>query len=341
LLWGGLGFVALQLGLALAMELWLPQLRDLEFASKLSRLQCRRAESPSAPLVLMLGSSRAMYGFQPECLSGKASPDGRPILAFNFALAGAGPMREWLCLRSLLERGLRPDLLLVEVIPLLLNDSGPERQCEENWLYVPALAATDVSRLQRFSTRPTHLTRTWLRARLVPEYTLRANILGWLDHRWLLPSSRPWLWARMDRWGWVPQTETAALPPPQARQEGVAFSRRYFLPALSDYRIGTEPARALADLLELCQREKVPALLVLMPEGPEFRSWYTTRALSEIDQLLAGLRRTYSVGLIDARTWVPEEGFLDSHHLLPAAATEFSARLAGEVLRYWRHRGKE
>ena len=46
-----------------------------------------------------------------------------------------------------------------------------------------------------------------------------------------------------------------------------------------------------------------------------------------IDAYLAGLSRDYGVAVIDARTWVAEDGFFDSHHLLPAGASTFSRRL--------------
>src|SRR5262245_2698640 len=54
LLWWALGFATFQLGLALAVERWLADVRDPEFAAKVARLQARRAEAPDRPLVLML-----------------------------------------------------------------------------------------------------------------------------------------------------------------------------------------------------------------------------------------------------------------------------------------------
>ena len=36
--------------------------------------------------------------------------------------------------------------------------------------------------------------------------------------------------------------------------------------------------------------------------------------------------------MIDAREWVPDVGFSDGHHLLPAGATTFTDRLGREAL---------
>ena len=42
-------------------------------------------------------------------------------MLFNFGMVGAGPLVELVVLRRLLAEGVRPDLLLVEVLPPLFN----------------------------------------------------------------------------------------------------------------------------------------------------------------------------------------------------------------------------
>ena len=44
------------------------------------------------------------------------------------------------------------------------------------------------------------------------------------------------------------------------------------------------------------------------------------------------LAREYGVSVVDARAWVPDDGFMDGHHLLPEGATTFTKRLGTEVL---------
>src|SRR4051812_37943960 len=105
LLWLAAWVAGLQLGLAFLVETRRPELRDPEYAHKLTHLHNRLAESDQRPLVLMLGSSRVGVGVRPECFpappdTGRANP-----LLLNFALCGSGPFLERICLRRLLEDG--------------------------------------------------------------------------------------------------------------------------------------------------------------------------------------------------------------------------------------------
>src|SRR5690606_4420494 len=100
--WGLLFFALGQLGLSLAMETVAPQLRAHDFALKMKRLEKLRQRHPDRPLVLMMGSSRTLGGFQATRLDGQPGPDGQPLAAFNFGLVLTGPMREnalWYTLR--------------------------------------------------------------------------------------------------------------------------------------------------------------------------------------------------------------------------------------------------
>ena len=151
MIWGLVFFAGLQLALVVCVDQWQPVLRDAQFGRKLALLEAARAEHPTRPLLLMLGSSRTAVGFRPD---ETRATHGKPATAFNFGLPAAGPLKQRQCLESLLGRGLRPDLLLVEVMPPLFNEAGPDRFCEENWLDVPGLAAADVLLLQSYFSHP-------------------------------------------------------------------------------------------------------------------------------------------------------------------------------------------
>src|SRR5438093_13042053 len=94
LAWGLLFYLAFQVALIVITDNWRPELRDPEYGSKLSRLRERLAEEPGRPLILILGSSRAGYGFRPEVVSDWRTPDGASPMVFNFGLTGAGPILE-------------------------------------------------------------------------------------------------------------------------------------------------------------------------------------------------------------------------------------------------------
>jgi hypothetical protein len=57
-----------------------------------------------------------------------------------------------------------------------------------------------------------------------------------------------------------------------------------------------------------------------------------------LDGFLAGLQQQGEFDLIDARTWVPDDGFGDAHHLNATGARIFSTRFAVEILPHMRQR---
>jgi hypothetical protein len=327
--WALLFFAAAQLLLTAAMERWRPEWRDREYGRKLACLRECLAHNPGRPLALMLGSSRTVYGFQADRCDELWGPDGERCVGFNFGVAAAGPLKEDLCLRALLDEGIRPDLLLVEVLPPMLNEPGPDRFCEENWLYAAGLSATDLARALPYTPRPGRMLRGWARSRLVPCHAHRERLLAsWLGPE-CVPEARTRPLERMSGCGWIAaEWQTVS---PEKRRDETDFARRQYARVFEDFRIGERPARALRDLLARCRAEKITVALVLMPEGSEFRGWYPPAMVNAVDDFLAELKTAYGVAVIDARTWVADGDFWDSHHLLPSGAAAFSRRLAEEV----------
>src|SRR5207302_5656752 len=99
-------------------------------------------------------------------------------------------------------------------------------------------------------------------------------------------------------------------------------------------RFELAPARtwALEELLAVCRRERIAAVLVTMPEATDFRGWYPPAARAAIDGCLGRLSREYAVPWADARTWVADDGFEDGHHLLRPGADAFTYRFAQDAL---------
>jgi hypothetical protein len=326
LLWSLLGFAGVQLALAVGMECLGPQVRDPELGVKLAYLRSHLAEQPDRPLVLMLGSSRTLQGFRADRLEEAASDHGTPLAAFNFGLTGAGPLKLWTCFRRLLDEQVRPQLLLVEVLPPLLNEPGPARMSEENWLAVPHLMGADVLRLSGYYSRPASMYRTWARSLLVPAYAHRERPqFLWLN------GGEPYhayadILAPMDRWGWQPLARSNLTR--EQREVLTARAERQYDGAFHDFRVGTGARRALGDLLACCRRRRINVALVLMPEGVVFRSRYSASMREALDTFLTELSQTFGAGLIDARDWIDDADFYDSHHLLPGGAARFTDRLA-------------
>jgi hypothetical protein len=326
LLWLLAGFALCQAVLAVAIDGWLGAVRDPEFASKLERLKARLAEAPGRPLVLMLGSSRTAYGADARTLSASAG-ESAPLV-FNFGLMGGGPLLQTIAFRRLLAEGVRPDLLFVEVMPALMVEADG-RLLEEKMLDGARLCTREMLRLRRQYHEPRRLVSSWLLGRLLPCYRHQAEVRGELgldapDQGW--NPTNPGL---VDDHGW------------RARNDKITeeYRRKTTEMALSQYdefcasaHIGAEPVRALEALLTLCRREKIPVSLVLLPEGKPFRALYSPLSRAALDGLLARLEQGWGLKVIDARTWVDDRGFWDTHHMLPAGAHQFTERFGREAL---------
>ncbi len=110
------------------------------------------------------------------------------------------------------------------------------------------------------------------------------------------------------------------------------FARREYVPALIESNPNSSAGRVLHELLASCRQARVPAALVLMPEGPTFRSWYPAGTLPKVRGWLKQLCRENGAGFVDAEEWIGEDDFLDSHHLLRRGAEKFTERLGREAL---------
>ncbi|HKI30915.1 MAG TPA: hypothetical protein VKA46_03545 [Gemmataceae bacterium] len=326
LVWGVVAFFAGQFVLGIAVEHWLPVARDPEYTAKVERLRARLAESPGRPLVLVLGSSRAEMGLCPGALG--TGPDGKRPLVFNFGLTGGGSFLQAVSLRRLLAEGVRPDLLVIEVLPPTLNQPGGH-PLEEEWFDAARLRCSETTFLRHYHSDAKRPLRQWLKGR-VPSVWHREKL------RRALPLDPP-SWAATDRicdtlddYGWLCHSEDEVTPEKQRFTSDGAF--RQYGAAWGEFRLAEGPSRALADMLTWCRQRGIPVALLLMPEGPSFRAHYAPSMRAGIDAHLRALQQRCGVPLIDAREWLPEEDFWDSHHLLPRGAVAFTARFEHEAL---------
>jgi hypothetical protein len=351
-LWGLIFAVAGHLGLALAIEYWLPALRDPYYAGKSVRLEHRlraaacqagrwcgkpailnlsRSPSVAAPspfTLVVLGSSRTAHGLQAGALEEPLAAVVRePVVAFNFGIPAAGPFSQLLTLKRLLADGIRPSLLLVEVLAPLLagQDALP---AEARWLAADRLRLPDLKVLEEQGFPVSQLRKDWWHSCLNPWYAHRFAIVSRLAPAWL-----PWNFQQdwgdgLDDSGWKEPIDPD--PTPEGRRHAVEVARRQYTDLLRGFRLGGPTCRAQRELLDICRREHIPVALVLMPEGSEFRSWYPPRAWDEIDAFLDALMEEYGTPVINAREWLADEFFVDSHHLTLEGAAIFTQRMGQE-----------
>lgn len=324
LFWLVAGLALCQVVLAVAVDGYLPQVRDPEYTIKLTRLRVRRAEAPDRPLVLILGSSRTAFGLDARRLS--ASADGASALVFNFGQMGAGPLLNLTILRRLLDAGLRPDLLYVELVPNMLV-VGDGRLMEERLLDGARLRADEVWRLAPHYRQPARLLGGWALGRGLPCYRHQAELrqLLALD----TPSDTAPTGAHIDSHGWFPRHDLITHKDHNASSALVLAQNREQCGCST---LAPEPVGALEELLALCRRERIAVTLVRLPEGSTFRAMYTPAARAAFTGLLAQMRAKWGVPALDAPDWVADAGFWDTHHMLPDGARCFTERFAQEAV---------
>ena len=319
-------FVGLQVSATIVFDRFRPELRDPEYGCKLSALKDQIAANPARPLLLALGSSRTEMGLRPEALPQSTEDNSVKPLLFNFGLSGAGPVQELLVFRRLLSEGIRPARLLVEVLPPALNED-----CEVERTATHRLAWQDLEVIRRYAADPDSIYRQWLEAACSPWYSHRHCLLSHYAPAWLAWQSRQdHVWRNMDEQGWL-RYPHESLPEDRRRRETERARFEYAF-RLHDFAVVDVPNRALRELLELCKTVAIPVTLYVMPEGSEFRSWYTPAARARVNSYLESLKGEFALDLIDAREWSQDDEFIDSHHLLPRGALEFSRRFQQRIL---------
>lgn len=319
-------FAAMQIGLLLAIEFVWPVPRDPLYGRKLRQLDERLAEAPpDSLLVLLLGSSRVFNGVDANTLERElGAAVGRPVTVYNFGLSAAGPLTEMIVLNRLLSAGIKPDLVLVELFPAMMTDHQP--LLEADAIATSRLWHCDLSLLRRCDASFAGVWQAWWRRALTPCHTYRYGLLGAFSTAWLPAAGWGTAYAPIDPKGW--QCIDAEACPPESRPGAVLVARVKYRPALDDFRLGTG-ARAMQETLQLCRRERIRAALVVMPEGKDFQSWYSPHARASLAAFAERLAADQRVPVIDARSWMPDSEFFDSHHLLTGGAVRFSQRLSG------------
>jgi hypothetical protein len=317
-----------QLLLAASAEWLLPALRDPPYGDK-ERVLLRRLAGRSRRPVVMLGSSRTLYALRGrDAERALPPPDAAPVV-FNFGLSGAGPLMELLTLRRLVADGIKPQLLLVEVHAPSL--AGQVELADFGRMTPERLAHTELSLVERYMPGA-HLRSRWWTNWLLPCYSHRFTILSELLPQ-VLPTEERMDWLRgMDDSGWCALPELRRCREEEGRRFWMTIAHHEYDQALSEFRLGGPGPAALRELLALCRQHAIPTVLVLMPEGDEFRSWYPSAAWAQVESFLAELHCEFDVDVINARDWLAEQDFADSHHQFPEGAKRFSERLAREVI---------
>jgi hypothetical protein len=326
---GAVVFAAVQVAL-LSMSAFTRTITDPGYADKERRLRRLEESAPAgAPRVVLLGTSRAGNGFAAGRVQQAAAGAGRPAVVFNFGVPGGGPVTHLLYLRRLLADGHRPDLLLLEVLPPLLAET-PDGPHEVNLLSGDRLSREELDAVAAYGFPAGRVRRQWAEAAVAPLHAHRFKMVSRVS-----PDSLPWPlrcdWGRTeDPNGWSP-ANVKDLTPELVAYAVAATADQYG--RLLERELPAGPAAAaLRDTLALCRDESIPVALVIFPEGASFRALYPPQADVKLTRFLEGLRAEFGCPVIDARTWMADDRFLDGHHLRREAALAFTDRLAAEFI---------
>ena len=316
---GLMSFVATTLGCGWAMER-ADAIRDPVYGRK--ETQLRAIPPADGPLILVLGSSRVENGVN----AGHAETvlrqrTGRTATVFNFGISGAGPLMMSVYLQRLLARGIVPDSIVIEVLPVSLSDTahGPP---ELAWLNPERFSHRERAELARISPSGT---AHW-HSSVMPWREYANQFLFHIGPPYVPPSVR-FVWTLpMDDHGWSRFFQDGVTP--DQRASWTLRAEREYRPNLAAFHTDGVASASFRQLIETCRGRGIPVHLLLMPEGTAFHQWYVPGVNDRLTEYLA----TLPVPVTDARRWMPDDAFADGHHLLPHAATAFSERLAGEIL---------
>jgi hypothetical protein len=331
LLWTLLFFFAGQLAAGLYLHRHHPEFFDPEMTLRLRKLPARLAEAPGRPLALALGSSRIVLGLRPASVMEQTVAEERQAVLFNFAMLGVGPVGERMVLHRLLQKGVRPKWLFLEVYPPILTQSFPFT--EEVRIFRHDLYWSDVAILGCLYQRHWEAISQVLAQTLTPLLEYRETVLEHYLPLMVPPALKQTcdrgfekcLPYRLDDFGWVEY---------EIHDDGsyAERARRFTKPLFDHFDIDAVSDRALRDLLAECRAYAIQVVFLLMPDHSLVRGWYAAIE----DKFLPYLRQLSienHAPIVDARAWQPDEDIPDYAHLSPKGARAFSERFGREVYR--------
>lgn len=340
--WGLFAFVVLQLALGWGIEKEI-SLRDPEYHQLERTLQERLAENPQKDLLLLLGSSRFTNGIDARRLN--EHPEWGQYLVFNFGIPTAGPTLERIMLDRLLDRGIVPRIIYLEVLLTHLN-AGPKQQLLDQKMidaarlsYSELRFACKVGNLgtpgssREVQRGDTSLWGRWLGSRLLPMRRHQKELHDWIALDAPSDSERPQRADHHDDYG--TRMRNVLIHTPE-QMKGLAL--RQYGEYLESFDVAQGPYRHLLQIIERCRQQGIEVVLIVMPESQEFREGGGQEIIQKREAFIEQIRTEAKAPLIDARNWCDDEDFYDGHHLNVQGAARFTARLAQETPSYQKSR---
>ena len=241
-------------------------MRDPEYAVLESTLKQRIAERPNTPVALFVGSSRVTHGFD----AGRAAGEENVVL-FNFGVPGSGPFFQEIMLDRLRQAGVKPDVLFLELLHPFFNAAGPF-SLDHGLLDGARLSAGEARGLLDYGSRSrTGPLRRWAYARLLPAYRHQAEMRDRLGLGVYPEGCNPCSPCRkIDAYGYRPREE-----PRETWPELSELAHRNYDPFFGTFQLDSHPWLRLVKTIAKARKDGTQVVVILMPEGSEFRALYT------------------------------------------------------------------
>jgi hypothetical protein len=323
----------LNAGLAAFVQLR-PGFRDPLCAAKVKALAARFGSAPEPTRVVVLGSSRTAAAVEPRAMEAAvAAGTGRPCLAFNMGLQGDGPISQLIHYRRLREAGVRPDVVVVELLPSAFAwysdpSRNEDRPYDATILRPDRLTRAELDTVCEYGFPPRETRGEWREATYNPWFGFRFQLLARVQPRWLPPGIVQHRKDIGETGGWGPWDPV----PPEIARLRIEEVRQAYESQLQAIRIAGPHVEAFEDLVRECRRDGVRVAVVVPPEGSTFRAWYSASVQAALTAFQDRLRREFGVTVLDAREWLPDEAFVDSHHVVRTWARPYTERLAREAV---------
>jgi hypothetical protein len=297
-------FVAVLCAAWAGIESAVPEITDTDYHARLQILRSA-ANPPGRELGVVLGSSRMVFGFRPEQL-----PEDGGIYWVNGSHVAAGPILNRLIVHRMLRDGVRPGVLVLEVMP-------PFFVKENERTLTASFSADDWLFMRPYAEEPLDYDIHFLRHRVTRATDLARVTDPFAGYRVYGP-----------RGGHTHVQEDVT---DAERERRTAFAHRMYGQALKSMKVRSGAERAFRDTLRETREHGVRVVLLRSPEGPAFRNWYDPAGLARFDEFVSATAEEFSASVLDARLWLGEDAFYDSHHMVRRGADAFTARLAREV----------
>jgi len=324
---------ALNAGLAAYVHLR-PGFRDPLSDAKVKALVVRFTSVEEPTRVVALGSSRTAAAVEPRSMEAAvAAETGRPCVAFNMGLQGDGPISQLVHYRRLRDAGVRPDVVIVELLPSAFAwysdpSRNEDRPYDATILRPDRLTRAELDTVCEYGFPPRETRGEWREATYNPWFGFRFQLLARIQPRWLPPGIVQHRKDIGETGGWGPWDP---VPPDIARLRAEEV-RQAYAAQLQAIRIEGPHVEAFEDLLRQCQGDGVRVAVMAPPEGSTFRAWYSPGVQAALADFEDRLRRDFGVTVLDSRDWLPDEAFVDSHHVVRKWAKPYTERLAREAV---------